>query len=77
VSPIAVNDAVELVEQRGGFFVVQVNGHDPEMVALTVRAESALDAKSVRRELPHELPHELPLRQNGTDALDGVWVLSG
>jgi hypothetical protein len=43
------------------------------MVALTVRAESELDAKSVRR----ELPHELPLRQNGIDTLDGVLVLSG
>jgi hypothetical protein len=36
--------------------------------AATARAP---DAKSVRR----ELPHELPLRQNGTDALDGFWVL--
>jgi hypothetical protein len=26
--PIAVDDAVELAEQRGGFFVVQVNVHD-------------------------------------------------
>jgi hypothetical protein len=42
------------------------------MRALTLCAESALDAKSVRR----ELPHELPLQQNGTDALDGVLVLT-
>jgi hypothetical protein len=40
--PIAVDDAVKLAEQRGGLFGGQVKGHDPEMGALTVGAESAL-----------------------------------
>jgi hypothetical protein len=38
---IAVDDVVELAQQCGGLFVVQVNVHDPQMVALTLCAESA------------------------------------
>ena len=42
---ITVNDAIQLTEQRGGFFFCQVKVHDLDIGSLTSSRESALSAK--------------------------------